>query len=322
MNSGARSFLGSLVDYAGLFPPAALDVAPAVAEYARHRGEPEAWMLGRFIAPAGRLPDIAVAAEPFLAAGTVWPFSILVGDREDQGKARAAVVAQAKAIHRFTERLSHRVLVASLEAPIPLGSADAMADFVPEFLTALAAEGLAGREIFLELPAGGDDEHLLAAMASAAEDLADREDGFSLIGAKLRCGGVTAEAFPDCERVARVIHRAAALALPIKCTAGLHHPVRHRATRPDVMMHGFLNVFGAGLLARVLQLDLPALIECVAETDPKAFTLNAAGFGWREHRVAADDIQRARDNFLCGFGSCSFAEPRADLQAMAILPAD
>ena len=61
--SGARAFLNGLVDYAGLFPPAGLGMKEAVAEYARHRREPEAWMLGRFVVPAARF------AEFFRSAG-------------------------------------------------------------------------------------------------------------------------------------------------------------------------------------------------------------------------------------------------------------
>ena len=50
-SSAFRSFMGGLVDYAGLFPPASLDMAAAVDEYAAHRAEQEAWMLGRSSQP-------------------------------------------------------------------------------------------------------------------------------------------------------------------------------------------------------------------------------------------------------------------------------
>jgi hypothetical protein len=60
-----------LIDYAGVFPPAALPLEQALANYERYRASPEAWMLGRFVLPVGQ----AVApAEP-------WPFTaILSGD--------------------------------------------------------------------------------------------------------------------------------------------------------------------------------------------------------------------------------------------------
>ena len=47
-----------LIDYAGLFPPAALAMDDAVGRYARPTGAGrDAWMLGRFIVPASRLGE-------------------------------------------------------------------------------------------------------------------------------------------------------------------------------------------------------------------------------------------------------------------------
>lgn len=53
-----RALVGNLIDYAGLFPPAALTL-PAVAE--RYRGylsSPDAWMLNRLVLPAARLAEL------------------------------------------------------------------------------------------------------------------------------------------------------------------------------------------------------------------------------------------------------------------------
>ena len=50
---GVQRLLEHLIDYAGLFPPAKLDMGPTLANYARHRGSAHAWMLGRLIIPAG-----------------------------------------------------------------------------------------------------------------------------------------------------------------------------------------------------------------------------------------------------------------------------
>src|SRR5688572_24678308 len=52
-----RLLLRGVVDYAGLFPPAGLTMADAVAAYARHREEDASWMLGRFVLPAARLDE-------------------------------------------------------------------------------------------------------------------------------------------------------------------------------------------------------------------------------------------------------------------------
>ncbi len=311
--------MGSLIDYAGLFPPASLDVPTAVAEYADHRREPEAWMLGRFIAPAARLAEIARAAGAHWGVDGIWGFSVLVGARETAAAALQVLPEQAAMIQRFEADYGGQAAVEALETPLPRDGAQQAKSFVPEFLATLRAEGLGQREVFLELPSGIDDAEVLAAVMATAPEHTGGPDGFRRVAAKLRCGGVTPDAFPSCERVAQVIDQCARLDLPLKCTAGLHHPVRHRATKPDVMMHGFLNVFGAGLLAWALQPELAVLVECVSETDPAAFTFTADAFAWRDHRVETETMNRIRSRSLFGFGSCSFAEPRADLQDLGLL---
>ena len=53
----ARALLGSVVDYAGLFPPTSATMADAVAHYAGERAGADQWMLGRFVVPAARLAE-------------------------------------------------------------------------------------------------------------------------------------------------------------------------------------------------------------------------------------------------------------------------
>ena len=60
MTESLRVLLEGLIDYAGLFPPAALSMQDAVRNYARYRDGEHAWALGRFVVPeerAGEVPD-------------------------------------------------------------------------------------------------------------------------------------------------------------------------------------------------------------------------------------------------------------------------
>jgi hypothetical protein len=50
--------LENLIDYAGLFPPAALSMQDAVRNYARYRDGEYAWALGKFIVPAARTKEV------------------------------------------------------------------------------------------------------------------------------------------------------------------------------------------------------------------------------------------------------------------------
>jgi hypothetical protein len=54
--------LAQLIDYAGLFPPAQLAMTPAVEEYGRAIAGAYRWMLGRFVVPAARLPELRSAS--------------------------------------------------------------------------------------------------------------------------------------------------------------------------------------------------------------------------------------------------------------------
>lgn len=311
-----RSFMSGLVDYAGLFPPASLDMAAAVEEYAAHLTEQEAWMLGRFIVPAGRLTELQTACTPFLDAGQAWAFSLLVGGRDRADDALAAAHTQGAAAIAFENRFAGRARIEVLEAPIPVeASGNEVTDFLSRYAGAFATAGLQGRELYLEVLPGVEDGRVLEAINA----LAAFETRFPRVGAKLRCGGVTPEAFPSCARVAGFIDRCRRLGLALKCTAGLHHPVRYQSEDPPVMMHGFLNVFGAGILAHATDADVEVLTACVAETDPGAFSFSSEGFSWRKYVVSAGDLDRAREGFLAGFGSCSFAEPRDDLRSLGLL---
>jgi hypothetical protein len=74
------------IDYAGLFPPAALALAAAVDEYIAARGGPDARLLGRFVVPAtqlGALGDVLADRDP---GPGVMPLSVIVRDRSEDDR--------------------------------------------------------------------------------------------------------------------------------------------------------------------------------------------------------------------------------------------
>jgi hypothetical protein len=169
-----------------------------------------------------------------------------------------------------------------------------------------------------ELRDGGEDTYEALAAAplrvfveAAASLEALRSAG---LGAKLRCGGLTAEAFPPDEVVAGFIAECRRLGLPFKATAGLHHPFRTRDDELGVLQHGFVNLLAATALA------LDDLEPVIAETDPAAFALSAEGLSWRGVTAGPEELLAARELFTA-YGSCSFGEPVEDLQAHGILAA-
>ena len=99
-------------------------------------------------------------------------------------------------------------------------------------------DSVADVEVFVELPRtlGVPGPGWLGAL----DELAMRE-----LTVKFRTGGATAEAFPSAAELAAAITAALDRELPFKCTAGLHHALRHTDPESGFEHHGFLNVLAA-----------------------------------------------------------------------------
>jgi hypothetical protein len=216
-----RKLMTGLIDYAGLFPPASLDMAAATRNYAAYREGEHAWILGRFVVPAARRGEVDAS----------WPLAVL--------------------------------------------------ESVPRKME------VAGEVRYVEMPLDADPVELGAR-------------------AKIRLGG---EVIPLVAAVAAFLRRCAAARVPFKATAGLHHPL------PNPPMHGFVNLFLGAALAWRGEEPQPTL----EERSPNAFHFDNDAVRWHNHAVTADELHEVRENFAISFGSCSFEEPIADLQALGWL---
>jgi len=65
-----RALLTGLIDYAGLYPPAALPLRAVLENYQSYLSCPEAWMLNRLVLPAAKLPEVRL--------GENWRVTLLV----------------------------------------------------------------------------------------------------------------------------------------------------------------------------------------------------------------------------------------------------
>ena len=293
-----RALLHGLIDYAGLFPPARLDMHAAVANYARYREGDRAWMLGRFVVPSSRLEEFEGAAAALLPkARDVEPWALaLLG--EDP-------VHDAEQIFAFNERHARsaagRAVIDTLE--VKAGTVDEL-----EQRVRAAPPGVA---VYVELPIATDPGDLLAALGN----LEGR--------AKVRTGGITEEAIPPVRDVARFIRIARDQGVPFKATAGLHHPLRGRypltyePDAPSGTMYGFLNVFVAALLADA-GAGLVEIEAVLTEADPGRFQFDDRGVTWGDHHAPLEDVERLRARVAISFGSCSFTEPADELELVGI----
>ncbi|MEM1056398.1 MAG: hypothetical protein AAGI52_12825 [Bacteroidota bacterium] len=317
MRPGFRAFLTNLIDYAGLFPPATLDLGPAIRNHLRYRLGPDAWMLERFIVPAARLSDLDAFAdelrESARAAGEPVRFSVLglgdvPGGLAEATEATFDVARQFEARHRGSVR-ADRFEMRTTPAEVDAGLAGPL----------LAMDLGADDALAVEVPLVGETYSRDRA-EHAAHDIAETNARLSTQRAalKLRCGGVTPDLVPSVESVAHAIVSCRDAGAPFKATAGLHHLLPNHDEAVGTRMHGFLGVFGGACLAHAHGLDADALAEVLDDDDPAHFSF-ADDVVWRSLRVSPETVQHVRQVRALSFGSCSFDEPRDDLRALGWL---
>jgi hypothetical protein len=296
-----NALLDGLIDYAGLFPPAKLDMATTVRNYARYLEHEDGWMMNRLIVPVPRLDEFETHAATLLPRADRdggWRISALTVAANDTAGLQRDLdrIAEFNEMHADVGRGLAVIDTIELKAASAREIEDSLNLFEDEMYP------------FFELSASSDPRGLIATLVG------------SDAGAKIRTGGVTADLYPSVEHTARFIVACARSGVPFKATAGMHHPLRHYNDAVKTHEHGFLNVFiGAALADRcedVEESDVQAALEA---TSIDAFAIEDETISFGGHTVLLEGVERARDMFAVSFGSCSFDEPRDDLRGLGLL---
>lgn len=314
MTQSLRTLLTGIVDYAGLYPPAAYDMARACESYNRARVGERSWMLGRFICPVSRLDEFAKHAASLMPgtharsgyrehtfAQEPWHVSAVL----DQ-PLHPALEAIASFNIRHEQAGEGLALVDCVEMKVGgAGEIDAVLEDMPDNLFP-----------FIEFPVGtvGSEKDCRGCIAALSGEHA---------AAKIRTGGVTAGAFPTPEEVLTFINACAAAEVPFKATAGLHHPLRgsypltYEPGCASGTMYGYLNVFLAAAFVFIKGANDQQALALLMEDDPRAFTWCDDVVSWRGHGLESGQLAAAREQFALSFGSCSFDEPSGEIDAAA-----
>ena len=311
-----KLFTHGIIDYAGLFPPASLELAQAFHNFVYYAQAEYSWMLGKFIIPARRLNELAVLAADMEIAQFI-PLSVIGTGGSTASEFETAFNNDLSMINDFLQVHGDIFSVDAYETRLPADVFEKETNSELAELMKLVSGGLERTlakptPVFFEAPVPEDHEPVII---RAVESIASINKG---CGFKLRTGGTEPNAFPAPEVIAFSIMTCCEFGVPMKCTAGLHHPVRHYNEEVQAEMHGFLNVFAAGILAYTENLDEAELVEVLTDDDPFGFEFGEEGLVYNDMNISNEDIRRSREEFMLSYGSCSFDEPIEDLKTLEL----
>lgn len=317
MATTRHPLLADIIDYAGLFPPAALDMDDAVGRYLRHRRSADGWLLARFVCPAARLGDLAAVLETVDPGRTPIRIAALGAGGDDPPAFADALENDIASMAAFENRLGDTARIDVLEIKLPTGTDPST---VVDLVLHEIGDGM-GRQIttFFEVSLLGEWPARLATGAEAIAAAGSRLDPDRRAGLKIRCGGLDASAIPGVEAVSAAVTTSVESEIPLKATQGLHHPIRHLDAGLGATAHGFLNLAAATIQARAHALDEPTVREILSDEEPGSFAATEEGLRWRDLTASPEAVREGRSAGFAGFGSCSFTEPRDDLSDLGLI---
>ena len=279
-----ETMLNGLFDYAGLYPPASLSMRSAANNYLEYRKGKWAPALGRFIVNLDRVDELRSIAADGF---TIFRLSVIATESTDW--------------EGLADQIRSGVPIDTVETKVSQEDIERVAAHIPREMTT-----------FFEVGMDADGQSALRSISAAGGR------------AKIRMGGVVADAIPSTPDVAETLKALADLRLPFKATAGLHHPVRSRRPltyqpqSPQGVMHGFVNLCCAAALLYFGgdKRDAEAVLD---EQDSSAWKVSSKAIQWRDRSWAVDQLAEMRSRFLISIGSCSFEEPIRDLESLGWL---
>ncbi len=295
MFSSLKVLLSSIVDYAGLFPPAKLNLKEAIANYVQYHQTHDNWLLGRFVVPASRLAELEKLLADRSSENTIispWSLSVILSDDWE---------SELKQIQAFNN--SDLLRIDSVEFK-PL---------LPKEIKRAILHCPNGIESFFEIPLSENLATYLTVLKGTKAS------------AKIRTGGLTAGAFPSANRLCQFIFASGEVQVPFKATAGLHHPlpgkyyVSYETNCFSTSMQGFLNLSILTALVYGQKLTQSEALIVLQESSISSFQFQEDNIAWKDRLLNLAELQQARQYFLRSFGSCSFQEPLDELGELQLL---
>ena len=297
-------FLQKLIDYAGLFPPADLEIKTSLENYAKYIQSKDKWMMSKFIVPVSSLNDITYNIIKMFSEKYPIILSIISND----------IYNDIESIKKFSQINSKTIIFSTYESQVL--DISRFSTNLLDIYKLSEREGLR-LESFYEILS---DDNWVSKMNETVSIISKfNTECKTNIGFKLRCGGVKSHMFPVVENIGHAIIACRDANVPMKFTAGLHHPVSRYSESVKTKMYGFLNIFVGGMIAHKFNLKNEQLKEILLDENPKNFIFDTNGLHWKSYSISNIEIAKYRKESFISYGSCSFNEPREDLKKLGLL---
>ena len=291
MATADLSFLENIIDYAGIFPPATLAAAPALANYRSYRSGSESWILGSLAWSCSTLSELGQLLTP----NDEIELALIGRPSTNWETWQDARLQDVEDVNLLLEKAPN-VAAATYESRIDDLSR------ITEVLNSLRSLGTE-TDIYIELPWDQPIDDALAEIATA-----------EWARVKFRTGGKTKDAYPTPVQLASVLKQCIDLEIEFKLTAGLHEPIAHIDKTNGAFAHGFLNVLMATSAAYQDDASVDEIATILESSEPSLWSLKK-GLSFEGKLLSADDLDNAR-SFFGSFGSCSVTEPLEGLRRL------
>ncbi|NBX83333.1 hypothetical protein EBQ90_09630 [bacterium] len=314
--SSKTALLSGIIDYAGMFPPASLDLNATLKKAATfRRTSRHPWLLNRVVLGLNEIKQL----NPRLlwesgSDGSPWTISAL-GTTPQENSTETVIKTidwDLRELRRIQERLYHsscRVDIVSYETRLPAevsapGQAITAGETVFPVLEQLETIWPGELDIYFEVSLGASWEETLEGVSRIlAEWIAENSASQMIPALKIRTGG---KQVPTPQQLAKAIDECAANGIKLKATQGLHHPVSQGSE------FGFINLFAAINFAYSLgnkEFSLKDIETCLTSQKGDEFVFSESSFSWRGREITTQQIESARKTHAATFGSCSIDEP-------------
>ena len=316
-----KVFTNNLFDYEGLLPTANLSLSDALNNYMRYSREDYSWMLSSFVCPAKLLPELGELIKNKYADEKEIKITVLGSGGNTEKEFVSALTDDVEMWKEFIKSNETTVITDAFDVKLPKEVVQSHNTKVLSSLVFLISELITDNipgstMIFLE---GQLDVKWKKSAKVVIEAIKTHNLSFSNTSYKLRVGGDESVEFLEPKQITFVIKECLKREIEMKVSGQLQNPITCIDGSTKAKELGFLNVFGAGIIAMRHNISDRGLVEILKNEDINNLTYTDENFLWKDWEINLKDINYARKYLMISCGCSNFDDNVESLKLIGLL---